>query len=62
LLKGLKNITIKGHRNPVVKCKDVAAVKFILCKNITIEGIQWEGCGSKDYPGIGILQFIQCLF
>ena len=51
-LEGRENIMIIGHRNPVVKCNDVGAVKFISCKNITIEGIQWEGCGSKDYPGI----------
>ena len=51
-LEGLENIMIIGHRNPVVKCNDVGAVKFISCKNITIEGIQWEGCGSKDYPGV----------
>ncbi|XP_065894020.1 uncharacterized protein [Dysidea avara] len=51
-LEGLENIMIIGHRNPVVKCNDVGAVKFIYFKNITIEGIQWEGCGSKDYPGI----------
>ena len=51
-LEGLENIMIIGHRNPVVKCNDVGAVKFISCKNVTIEGIQWEGCGSNDYPGI----------
>ena len=51
-LEGLENIMIIGHRNPVVKCNDVGAVKFISCKNVTIEGIQWEGCGSKDHPGI----------
>ena len=49
----LKNITIIGNRNPVVKCNDVGAVKFISCKNVTIEGIQWEGCGFIHYPGIG---------
>ena len=52
MLENLENITIIGHRNPVVKCNDVGAVKFISCKNVTIEGIQWEGCGSKNYPGI----------
>jgi len=51
-VEGLENITIIGHGNPVVKCNDVGIVKFISCKNITIEGIQWEGCGSRDYPGI----------
>ena len=51
-LESLENIMIIGYRNPVVKCDDVGAVKFISCKNITIEGIQWEGCGSKVYPEI----------
>ena len=51
-LEGLENITIIGHRNPVVKCNDVGAIRFISCKNVTIEGIQWEGCGSMDYSEI----------
>ena len=51
-IEGVENIMIIGHRNPVVKCNDVGAVKFISCNNITIESIQWEGRGSKDYPGI----------
>jgi len=51
-LEGLENITIIGHSNPVVRCNDFGAIKFISCKNVTIEGIQWEGCGSKDYPKI----------
>ncbi|XP_065895736.1 uncharacterized protein [Dysidea avara] len=51
-LETFENIMIIGHRNPVVKCYDVGAIKFISCKNVTIEGIQWEGCGSNDYPGI----------
>ncbi|XP_065895117.1 uncharacterized protein [Dysidea avara] len=66
-LEGLENIMITGHRNPVVKCNDVGAVKLISCKNITIEGIQWEGCGSKDYPGVEFynssnVSFERCLF
>ena len=51
-LEGLENITIIGYRNPIIRCNDVGAVKFISCKNVTIEGIQWEGCGSINYPGI----------
>ncbi|XP_065894207.1 metabotropic glutamate receptor-like protein P [Dysidea avara] len=66
ILEGLENIMIIGHRNPVVKCNDVGAVKFISCKNITIEGIQWEECGS-DYPGIEFynssnVSFARCSF
>ena len=51
-LESVENITIIGHRNPVVKCNDFGEVKFISCKNVSIDGIQWEGCGSMDYPGI----------
>jgi len=51
-LKDLENITIIGHKDPVVNCNDFGAVKFIFCKNVIIEGLHWEGCGSKDYPGI----------
>ena len=51
-IEGVENITIIGHRNPVIKCNYIGAVKFISCKNVTIEGIQWEKCGSKDHPGI----------
>jgi len=36
-LEGLENIVIIGDSNPVVKCNDVGAVKFISCKNIPIE-------------------------
>ena len=46
-IEGLENITISGHGNPVVKCNDAGAVKFISCKNVT-----WKGCGFVDYPGI----------
>jgi len=66
-LEGLDNVTIIGHRDPVVKCNDVGAVKFISCKNVTIDSIWWEGCGSKYYPGIEFyntsnISFQRCSF
>ena len=51
-IEGVENITIIGCRNPVLNCNDVGAINFISCKNVRIEGIQWEGCGSMDFPGI----------
>ena len=51
-IEGVENITIIGHRNPAVKCNDFGAIKFISCKNVSIEGIQWKECGSIDNPGI----------
>ena len=51
-LEGLENITIIGHKNPVVYCNNTGAIKFISCKNVTIEGIWWKHCGSILYPAI----------
>jgi len=61
-LVGLENVTIIGHRNPVVNCNNIGAIKFISCKNIIIEGIQWENCGSIIYPGITFYNSSNILF
>jgi len=44
----LENITIIGQGNPTVNCKGTGALKFISCSNATIEGINWENCGSNN--------------
>jgi len=67
ILEGLENITIKGHRDPVVNCNDVGSIKFTSCKNVHFEGIQWERCGYKNYQGIGFynssnISFERCSF
>ena len=54
-LEGLNNITIIGQGNPTVNCNDIGSVKFVSCNNITIEGVNWERCGSTKlsaYPGV----------
>ncbi|XP_065895376.1 outer membrane protein A-like isoform X2 [Dysidea avara] len=54
-LEGLKNITIIGQGNPTVNCNDIGSVKFVSCNNITIQGVNWERCGSiklPAYPGV----------
>ena len=54
-LKGLNNITIIGQGNPTVNCNDIGSVKLVSCNNITIEGVNWERCGSiklSAYPGV----------
>ena len=60
-LEGLENIIIIGYSNPVLKCTDVVgAVKFISCRNITIEGIQWKGMqGSFRHPNTISMQSIK---
>ena len=66
-LENIENITIIGHRNPTVKCNGVGSVRFVSCNNVTIEGINWESCGSKNMSGIRIdnsshIKIQDCLF
>ena len=67
-LEGLDNITIIGHINSTtVLCNDIGAVKFVDCNNVTIEGINWERCASKNKTAIVIhnsssVVFENCLF
>ena len=46
-LVGLVNISIRGHQNPIVNCSNYGGLSFVSCHNLTIEGITWEGCGSR---------------
>ena len=42
------NVTIIGHNNPIVNCKDSGRVRFTSCDNCTIQGITWNGCGTDN--------------
>ena len=55
VFRGLENIMITGHLNPTINCNSIGGVKFVSSKNVTIEGINWERCGSNDgsSPGVG---------
>ena len=67
-IEGLDNITIIGHVNSTtVQCNDVGTVKFVDCNNVTMEGFNWERCGSKNKSAIGVYKssgvvFENCLF
>jgi len=45
---GLTNISITGHNNPIVNCKNHGGLNIVLCNNCTIEGIAWDACGAKN--------------
>ena len=55
-LVGLTNISIKGHHNPTVNCDNYGGLSFTSCRNLTIEGITWKGCGisnnDSSYPAV----------
>jgi len=45
---GLKNVSIIGHNNPTVNCKNVGGMYFTICRNFIIQGITWDGCGNEN--------------
>ena len=47
-LRGLQNISIVGHNNPIVNCDDAGGIDFDSCHNCTITGITWENCGTEE--------------
>ena len=52
IIEDLNNITITGQGNPTVNCNGIGSVKCVSCNNVTIEGVNWEKCGSNNKPGI----------
>ena len=44
----IENVTIIGHNNPTVNCKDFGRIHLNFCHNCIIQGITWDGCGSVD--------------
>ena len=47
-LTDLTNITITGHNNPTVNCNNSGGLHFESCRDCSVEGITWKGCGTKD--------------
>ena len=48
----LVNVSIIGHNNPTVNCKRAGGIHFNFCHNCIIQGIIWDGCGTKTEAGI----------
>ena len=51
-ISNLKNALIIGYNNPAVNCKGVGGIHFIFCHNCIIQGITWDGCGTRVEPGL----------
>ena len=47
-LSDIENVTIFGHKDPIVKCKNFGAIRFIFCNNCIIQGITWDECGTDN--------------
>ena len=48
----LQNVSITGHNNPTVNCKNAAGIHFKFCHNCIIQGIAWNKCGSTTKAGL----------
>ena len=42
----LENVTIIGHNNPTVNCRNVERIHFTYCQNCIIQGITWDRCNT----------------
>ena len=47
----LENVSIIGHDNPTVNCRN-AAIHFTFCSNCIFQGITWDGCGTENGAGL----------
>ena len=43
----LENVSIIGHNNATVSCTHDGGIHFNFCHNCIIQGITWDGCGTK---------------
>ena len=54
----LENISIIGHNNPTVNCRNVNGMEFTSCHHLIIEDITWIGCGTDNVnhtkPGLSL--------
>ena len=44
----LQNVSIIGHSNPTVNCRNFGGLQFTFSHNCIIQGITWDGCGIKN--------------
>ena len=54
-LTKLYNVSIIGNKNHSITCINNAGLQLEQCSNITIEGLNWVGCGADTTPVINIL-------
>ena len=59
-LENLQYVTITGHNNPTVNCSHGGRLKLTNCRNCTIEGVTWVGCGGNKHSQPAILVHNSC--
>ena len=51
-LSDLENVSIIGHNNPTVNCRNAGGIHFTFCNNCIFQGIAWDGCGTENGAGL----------
>ena len=55
----LENVSIIGHNNPTVNCRNVSEMQFTFSRHFIIQGITWIGCGTDNInhtkPGLSMI-------
>ena len=44
---GLYNVSVIGHNNPTVNCKNAGEIHLTHCHNSIIQSITWDRCGTE---------------
>ena len=47
-VSNIENVSIIGHNNPTVNCRNVGGIHFTFCNNCIIQGVTWDQCGTKN--------------
>ena len=47
-ISNFENVSIIGHNNPTVNCMSAGGIHFTFCHSCIIQGIVWNGCGTKS--------------
>ena len=47
-ISNVENVSIIGHNNPTVNCMSAGGIYCTFCHNYIIQGIAWNGCGTKN--------------
>ena len=72
-VSNVENVTIIGHNNPILSCKDFSGIHLTFCHNCFIQGITWDGCGREKMmmidtePGLKLcnssnIKITDCIF
>ena len=44
----LENVSIIGHNNPTVNCRNISEIKFTFSRHLIIQGITWIECDTEN--------------